>query len=183
MWMLNNKCMKRWHIRWTVVDGPYCGALAPEGSYLRGRPRLRCLLFTNSASSTIQKEPKSSSYRTKHLCRDRLVRIAFYNSSLFNTFHITVIILQNESQAQIVVSFMQDRWRWDRDGSSGLLVILAPKPTNTHNPKYNQYTFKCNDIIFWLSRYLQNSKSTTQIIWKFKSETRKTFIYTIRVNN
>ncbi|CAG9570349.1 unnamed protein product [Danaus chrysippus] len=65
---------------WRVVAvSPYCAA-GGAGSYLRGRPRLRCRLFTNSASSTIQNEPKSSSYRTKHLCRDRFVRIAFYNS-------------------------------------------------------------------------------------------------------
>ena len=31
------------------------------GSYFLGRPRERCLRFMNSASSTIQKEPKSSS--------------------------------------------------------------------------------------------------------------------------
>ena len=46
-------------------------------SYFRGLPRDRCLLFMNSASSTIQKEPKSSSQRTKHLCSDRFVRMAF----------------------------------------------------------------------------------------------------------
>lgn len=47
-------------------------------SYLRGRPRDKCLRFTNSLSSTIQNEPKSSSYLTKHLCSDKFVRIAFY---------------------------------------------------------------------------------------------------------
>lgn len=66
---------------------PYCGGavFGCAGSYFLGLPRLKCRLFTNSASSTIQKEPKSSSYRTKHLCSDRLVRIAFYNSSPFST--------------------------------------------------------------------------------------------------
>ena len=49
----------------------------PAGSYLRGRPRDKCRLFMNSASSTIQNDPKSSSYLTKHLCSERLVRIAF----------------------------------------------------------------------------------------------------------
>ncbi len=53
------------------------GATFPWGSYLLGLPRERCLRFMNSLSSTIQKEPKSSSYLTKHLCSDRLVRIAF----------------------------------------------------------------------------------------------------------
>ena len=40
------------------------GAGAPVevvGSYFLGRPLERCLRFMNSASSTIQKEPKSSS--------------------------------------------------------------------------------------------------------------------------
>ena len=40
------------------------GAGAPVevvGSYFLGRPLDRCLRFMNSASSTIQKEPKSSS--------------------------------------------------------------------------------------------------------------------------
>ncbi len=53
-------------------------AAALLGSYFRGLPLDRWRLFINSASSTIQKEPKSSSYLTKHLCSDKLVRIAFY---------------------------------------------------------------------------------------------------------
>ena len=48
------------------------------GSYFLGRPLERCLRFINSASSTIQKLPKSSSYRTKHLWSDKLVRMAFF---------------------------------------------------------------------------------------------------------
>lgn len=59
-------CAERWG---GVGDG--------VGSYFLGRPRDRCRRFTNSASSTIQNDPKSSSQRTKHLCNDRLVRIAF----------------------------------------------------------------------------------------------------------
>lgn len=47
-----------------------------SGNFL-GRPRLKWRRLTNSQSSTIQNEPKSSSYLTKHLWRDRLVRIAF----------------------------------------------------------------------------------------------------------
>ena len=58
---------------------PPSGGAPPEGSYLRGRPLERWRLFMNSASSTIQKDPKSSSYLTKHLCNDKLVRIAFYS--------------------------------------------------------------------------------------------------------
>lgn len=57
------------------------GAVAPSvdtGSYFRGRPRLKWRRFTNSLSSTIQNEPKSSSYLTKHLCNERFVRIAFW---------------------------------------------------------------------------------------------------------
>lgn len=50
------------------------------GSYFRGLPRDKWRRFTNSASSTIQNDPKSSSYRTKHLWSDRLVRIAFYTT-------------------------------------------------------------------------------------------------------
>ena len=46
-------------------------------SYLRGRPLVKCRRLINSKSSTIQNEPKSSSYLTKHLWRERLVRIAF----------------------------------------------------------------------------------------------------------
>lgn len=45
--------------------------------YFLGRPRVKWRLRKNSKSSTIQKEPKSSSYLTKHLWRDRLVRTAF----------------------------------------------------------------------------------------------------------
>ena len=48
------------------------------GSYFLGLPRDKWRLFINSASSTIQNDPKSSSYLTKHLCNDKLVRIAFY---------------------------------------------------------------------------------------------------------
>lgn len=55
---------------WSSVDN--------DGSYLRGRPRDKWRRFTNSLSSTIQNEPKSSSYLTKHLCSDKFVRIAFY---------------------------------------------------------------------------------------------------------
>ena len=74
-----------------LLDGPqfhpYCAcacALASPscvgvcGSYLRGRPRDRWRRLTNSWSSTIQNEPKSSSQRTKHLCSDKFVRIAFW---------------------------------------------------------------------------------------------------------
>lgn len=38
------------------------------------RPRL------NSSSSTVQKDPNSSSTLTKHLCRERLVRMAPWES-------------------------------------------------------------------------------------------------------
>ena len=61
---------------------PCCCVELEEGSYFLGLPRDRCRRFMNSASSTIQKEPKSSSYRTKHLCSDRLVRMAFYTALL-----------------------------------------------------------------------------------------------------
>lgn len=59
---------------------PPCAPCAPAcaaGSYLRGLPLERWRLFMNSASSTIQNDPKSSSYLTKHLCNERLVRMAF----------------------------------------------------------------------------------------------------------
>lgn len=45
--------------------------------YFLGRPRVKWRRLKNSKSSTIQKEPKSSSNLTKHLCKERLVRIAF----------------------------------------------------------------------------------------------------------
>ena len=48
------------------------------GSYFRGLPLERCRLLRNSQSSTVQNEPKSSSYLTKHLCKDKFVRIAFF---------------------------------------------------------------------------------------------------------
>ena len=60
---------------------PYC---AGSLSYFLGRPRVKCLRLTNSKSSTIQNDPKSSSYLTKHLCRDKLVRIAFCASEKGN---------------------------------------------------------------------------------------------------
>ena len=63
------------------IRDAYCSAdwLGDDiGSYFRGRPRERWRRLTNSASSTIQNEPKSSSYRTKHLWSDKLVRMAFW---------------------------------------------------------------------------------------------------------
>lgn len=70
---------------WFALDwlGDCCcgcagGSSDDDGSYLRGRPRDKWRRFTNSLSSTIQNEPKSSSYLTKHLCSDKLVRMAFY---------------------------------------------------------------------------------------------------------
>lgn len=64
---------------WVCCDDCCCSADGEEdGSYFRGRPRDKWRRFTNSLSSTIQNEPKSSSYLTKHLCNDKFVRIAFY---------------------------------------------------------------------------------------------------------
>lgn len=42
----------------------------------RGRPRWMWRPLLNSSLSTVQKDPKSSSTLTKHLCRERLVRTA-----------------------------------------------------------------------------------------------------------
>lgn len=42
----------------------------------RGRPRWMWRPLLNSSLSTVQKDPKSSSILTKHLCRERLVRTA-----------------------------------------------------------------------------------------------------------
>ena len=58
----------------------FLSTLPVDGSYLRGRPRDKCLRFKNSLSSTVQKLPKSSSYRTKHLCNDKFVLIAFWKT-------------------------------------------------------------------------------------------------------
>jgi hypothetical protein len=105
---------------------PYCGGALGAGSYLRGRPRLRWRLFTNSASSTIQKEPKSSSYRTKHLCRDRFVRIAFYNSSPFKIYIDKICkLIENASRfhqllappisiENWVIFSVGQRWKYDQ---------------------------------------------------------------------
>lgn len=70
----------------TLLGGGCCCCCAVgdgDGSYFRGRPRDKCRRFTNSLSSTIQNEPKSSSYLTKHLCSDRFVRIAFCSCVFF----------------------------------------------------------------------------------------------------
>ena len=64
---------------WIIPGWRGCWGGGVVGSYFLGRPRDRWRLFTNSASSTIQNDPKSSSYRTKHLCSDRLVRMAFWS--------------------------------------------------------------------------------------------------------
>ena len=71
----------------TVPVSPNWAGDVPTGpgSYFLGRPLDKCLRFINSASSTIQKLPKSSSYRTKHLCNDRFVRIAFFISEVQRT--------------------------------------------------------------------------------------------------
>ena len=79
--------LRRWPLFW--LDGLFNCAVSPNwavvpmgpGSYFLGRPRDKCRLFINSASSTIQKLPKSSSYRTKHLCKDKFVRIAFFRGA------------------------------------------------------------------------------------------------------
>lgn len=63
---------------WCWTAAAAAAAAAAGISNFRGRPRAKCRRLTNSASSTIQYEPKSSSYRTKHLCSERLVRMAFF---------------------------------------------------------------------------------------------------------
>lgn len=59
--------------------GAYCtrssSKLSSTACFL-GRPRCTWRPRLNSSSSTVQKDPKSSSTLTKHLCRDRLVRTA-----------------------------------------------------------------------------------------------------------
>lgn len=59
--------------------GAYCtgrsSQLSSAACFL-GRPRCMCRPRLNSSSSTVQKDPKSSSTLTKHLCRERLVRTA-----------------------------------------------------------------------------------------------------------
>ena len=94
---INNLVVDCWKIRsprhneknifayWETRGGSPLNTIPPAvmgggvwGSYFLGRPLARWRLLTNSASSTIQKDPKSSSYRTKHLCSDRFVRIAFW---------------------------------------------------------------------------------------------------------
>lgn len=57
----------------------YCVTSSPKfssGQNFRGRPRWIWRPRLNSSSSTVQKDPNSSSTLIKHLCRDRLVRIA-----------------------------------------------------------------------------------------------------------
>lgn len=70
-----------WLVTW--FSCLFCWVWALLGSYFRGLPLDKCRLFINSASSTIQKDPKSSSYLTKHLCSDKFVRIAFYFGVVF----------------------------------------------------------------------------------------------------
>lgn len=80
------------------------------GSYLRGRPRDKWRRFTNSLSSTIQNEPKSSSYLTKHLCSDKFVRIAFYSE--FNQWMIFVCVCFLCVKFEIqLTTFLTDKFR------------------------------------------------------------------------
>ena len=85
---LNLGCPKGWPEFWFE----FAGWFWELGSYFRGLPLDKCRLFMNSASSTIQKEPKSSSYLTKHLCNDKLVRIAFCILGVFRELCIQVFL-------------------------------------------------------------------------------------------
>ena len=63
--------------------GAYCTSSSSHVSSavcFRGRPRWTWRPRLNSSSSTVQKDPHSSSTLTKHLCRDRLVRMAPWES-------------------------------------------------------------------------------------------------------
>ena len=84
---LNLGCPKGWPTEFWLE---FAGWFWELGSYFRGLPLDKCRLFMNSASSTIQKEPKSSSYLTKHLCNDKLVRIAFCILGVFGELCIQV---------------------------------------------------------------------------------------------
>lgn len=57
----------------------YCTSSSSK-AYFRGRPRCMWRPRLNSSSSTVQKDPNSSSTLTKHLCRERLVRMAPWES-------------------------------------------------------------------------------------------------------
>lgn len=64
--------------------GSYCATSSSKfssGQYLRGRPRWIWRPRLNSSSSTVQKDPHSSSTLTKHLCSERLVRMAPWDRS------------------------------------------------------------------------------------------------------
>lgn len=66
------------------VKGSYCATSSSEfssGQYLRGRPRWIWRPRLNSSSSTVQKDPHSSSTLIKHLCSERLVRMAPWGRS------------------------------------------------------------------------------------------------------
>ena len=93
----------------SCLSFPSSGNCDPQpkgpGSYFLGRPLERCLRFINSASSTIQKLPKSSSYRTKHLCSDKLVRMAFFRvreerekEGKINNYSDNLVINQRRSE-------------------------------------------------------------------------------------
>lgn len=61
----------------------YCTSSSSKFSsaaFFRGRPRWMWRPRLNSSSSTVQKDPNSSSTLTKHLCRERLVRMAPWES-------------------------------------------------------------------------------------------------------
>lgn len=130
---------------WRSLDGrvsvaAYCGGCGgpAAGSYLRGRPRLRCRLFTNSASSTIQKDPKSSSYRTKHLCSDRFVRIAFYNciavkylsQSFINSNRLTLALVLSSQWYEFKISRITMKAQSDRRGMEHRTMQENDSPGN-----------------------------------------------------
>lgn len=73
-----------WSLQGGAGGSAYCTSSSSKFSsaaaYFRGRPRCMCRPHLNSSSSTVQKDPNSSSTLTKHLCRERLVRTAPWES-------------------------------------------------------------------------------------------------------
>lgn len=83
-WVNHAKPKQQQKKKTKASKGSYCATSSSKfssGQYLRGRPRWIWRPRLNSSSSTVQKDPNSSSTLIKHLCSERLVRMAPWDRS------------------------------------------------------------------------------------------------------
>lgn len=142
------------HAGWegTRVGGAYCTSSSSKfssGAHFRGRPCWTCRPLLNSLSSTVQKDPNSSSTRTKHLCRERLVRMAPWES--------------------------KPAWSWRKVGEGGggrrgerandaarcrcRAAEMKDKHTNRHKEEGKRITMKMSHFESWVTKRASKSIS------------------------